>query len=159
MDRAIEVLIKDGVFIVPNSSRWVCDLVADEYNPIVSRIGLDLVYRRACPSHDGRLPAHRRANGRKREVGNAAHVIPAVGSVVKHVAFPRMRLAPSVFVRSEVLPFGKIARAGIERCVQVIDVNNDPVRYLVVHMAGVVVRRCLRISPREEAGKRIDPGA
>ncbi len=67
-----------------------------------------------------------------------------------------MRLAPGVFKRSNVCRFGEIGRAGIERRVQVIDFNNDPVRYAVVHVAGVVVRVWVR---GEEAGERIDPGA
>ena len=38
-----------------------------------------------------------------------------VGGVIVHVALPGMRLAPAVFMRGDILRFGKIGRAGIER--------------------------------------------
>ena len=68
-------------------------------------------------------------------------------------------MAPGVFVWGDVLGFSEIARARIERGVQVIDLNENPVRHAVVCVPTVVVWRRARISPRVEAGKRIDPGA
>ena len=51
-----------------------------------------------------------------------------------------MGLAPRVFMRGHVLRFGEICRARINRCVQVVDLNQDPVRYPVVDVAVVIVR-------------------
>ncbi len=63
LNGTIQVLIIDGILIMPNPLRWVCHLVADEYNPIVSRVGFDLGHRRARPGVDGRLHSHRATNG------------------------------------------------------------------------------------------------
>jgi hypothetical protein len=49
-----------------------------------------------------------------------------------HVALPGVSLAPIILVLSQVLPLGKIGRPGIKVCVQVIDLNQNPVRYAVV---------------------------
>ena len=50
--------------------------------------------------------------------------------------------------------FREIGRTLIQRCVQVINLNHDPVRYAVVRVATVVVgRRWI------STGERIDPGA
>ena len=62
LNRALQVLVIDGILIVPNIRRWIRHLVADEYDPIVSRVGFDLLHRRARPSHDGRLRSHGVAN-------------------------------------------------------------------------------------------------
>ena len=43
-------------------------------------------------------------------------------------------------MRSDVLRFGKIRRTRIQRCVQIINVNSNPVRYAVVVVAAVIVR-------------------
>jgi hypothetical protein len=59
LDTAIQVLIVDNIFIVPHTSIWPCYFVTNEENPIVSRIRLHLIYRRARPSHNGRLHPHR----------------------------------------------------------------------------------------------------
>ena len=57
LNALVEILIVDGVLILPDSVIRPSNLVTDEENPIVSRIGLVLSHRRArsCPSHDGRL--------------------------------------------------------------------------------------------------------
>jgi len=156
LNGAIEVLVIDSVLIVPNAGSGTRYFVAHKQNAIVSRIRFELGNRRSRPGVDSWLHSHRGSGRRKCEIGNPAHVIPAVGSVVVHVALARMRLAPGVFMRRDVCCFGEIGRARIERCVQIIDLNNDPVRYAVVHMAAVVVRVWVR---GEEAGERIDPGA
>src|SRR5215471_4844689 len=54
---------------------------------------------------------------------------------------------------SHVLRLGKITGARIERRVEIVDLNPDPVRYAVVAVAVVVVG-----VGRERSGKRIDPG-
>jgi hypothetical protein len=52
--------------------------------------------------------------------------------------------------------FSKIGRALVERCVQIVDLSNDPVPHAVVRVARVIVRVWVR---GEEAGERIDPSA
>jgi hypothetical protein len=65
-----------------------------------------------------------------------------------------MVLAPCVLVGSNILGFGEVRRALIKALVQIIDFNPDPMRYTVVRMAAVVVRRGW-----VRAGERIDPCA
>src|SRR6266498_1017799 len=129
LNSAIQVLVIQGVLVVPNSSRWVGHLVAHKPNAIVPRIGLDLSYRCACtrPGDDGRPRSHRVANRGKREIGSAAHTILTIGGVVIHVTLPRMSLAPGVFVRSDILGLGEIGRPWIERCVQITNLNQNAV--------------------------------
>ena len=50
-----------------------------------------------------------------------------------------MRLAPGVFMRGNVLRFGKIGRARILRWIQVAGLHQDSVRRASVVVAGVVV--------------------
>jgi hypothetical protein len=59
LDGAIEVLVVERVFIVPDASTGVRDFVAHKPEAVVSRIRLHLIYRRARPSHDSRLHPHR----------------------------------------------------------------------------------------------------
>jgi hypothetical protein len=95
LDGPIQVLVVDGVFIVPHPRIWPCNLVSNEYDPIVARIRLDPSYRRAGPSRNGRLHPHRGADTRKRKIGRAAiNIKLAVGDIVGHVALVGMRLAP-----------------------------------------------------------------
>jgi len=65
-----------------------------------------------------------------------------------------MRLAPGVFVRANVGRFTKIGRAWIPRWGQVSHVNENPMGYAIVVVAGVVV-----IIRWESSGKGIDPCA
>jgi hypothetical protein len=91
LNRAVEVLVIDGVLIMPNVRGRVCHLVTDEENAIVTGIRLNLVYCGTCPSHHGRLHPERGANGRKREsAGAAADSKLAIGDIVVHVALPWM---------------------------------------------------------------------
>jgi len=119
LDPAVEVLVVQRVFIVPDASSRVADFVAHKPNPIVSWIGLDLVHSCAperLPSLNGSLHAHGGAGRRKCVVvPAAADVKPTVGGVVVHVALPGMTLAPSVFMWSQILAFGKISRARVLR--------------------------------------------
>ena len=112
LDRAIEVLVIESVFIVPDASGGVCDFEAHEPDTIISRVRLLLVYRCPCPGRDRWLLAHGGANGGKGEGCRATtHVMPLVRSIVVHVALARMTLAPGVFVRDDVFRFGKIQSA------------------------------------------------
>ena len=69
------------------------------------------------------VPAHAEMAGRlqmvlptgeKCEVRCPAHHELAIGDVVIHVAFAGMRLAPGVFMRSDILGFGEVGRALIK---------------------------------------------
>jgi hypothetical protein len=116
LDRAVEVLVVERVFIVPDASRRVGHLVTHEPDTIIARVRLLPVYRSASPSHDRALHAHGRTGTRKRvAVPAAADVKPAVGGVIVHVALPGMTLAPNVFMWSQILAFGKVSRAGVLR--------------------------------------------
>ncbi len=57
LNGTIKVHVKDSVLIVPQSGIWPCYFVTDEEETIVTRVGLDLLYRRArsCPGLDSRL--------------------------------------------------------------------------------------------------------
>ena len=59
LDRAIEILVINRVFVMPDSSRGICDLVANEANAIVSWSRLYLVDGRSGPGLDRRLRSHR----------------------------------------------------------------------------------------------------
>src|SRR6476660_9564488 len=65
-----------------------------------------------------------------------------------------MRLAPGVFMWGDVLRFSEIGRTCVERGVQVVSLNDDPVRHAIVRVTTVIVR--IR---RIRTGERIDPGA
>lgn len=65
-----------------------------------------------------------------------------------------MGLAPRVLMGSDILSFGEVGRALIQGLIQVICFNPDPMRYTVVRMAAVVVRRGW-----VRASERIDPSA
>src|SRR5438094_4561698 len=82
-----------------------------------------------------------------------------IGGVVKHVALPRVTLAPGVLVWSNICRLGKIGGTRIGWRVQIVGLNNNPVGHTVVHVPGMIVRRGRRISPREKAGERVDPSA
>ena len=111
LDGTIEVLVIERVFVMINTGRRVRHLVTHEPNSVVARIGFELIHRRASPSHDGRLRSHGGGCGRKAKgLVDSAYCVPAVGSIVVHVALARMRLAPGVFVRDNVFRFGKIRR-------------------------------------------------
>ena len=112
--RAIEVLVVQRVFIVPDASGGVGDFVAHKPDAIVAGIRFDLIYRRASPSHDGRLLSHGGAHGSKTKgLINSGYGVRTVRSVVIHVALVRMTLAPGAFVRDDVFRFGKIRRSRV----------------------------------------------
>jgi hypothetical protein len=59
LNAPIEVLIIQGILVVPDPSSWIGYFVTHEPNAIVPRIRLILIYCCACPSHDGGLHPHR----------------------------------------------------------------------------------------------------
>ena len=71
LNAAIEILVVQGVLIVIDSRRGIGHFVAHKPDTIVSRIRLLLIYRRPCPSHDGRVHSHGRTNGE-----NVKFVVP-----------------------------------------------------------------------------------
>ena len=151
---AIQVHVKQRIFIVPDAGRRVGNFVTDKPNPIVAGIRLLLRHGRASPSRNGRLHPDGRCDGRKCEVGCSADRELTIGSVVKHVALIRMRLAPGVLVRTKISGFAKISRTRILCCIQVTDVNPDSVRHAVVMVARVIVG-----ARWKRSGEGIDPGA
>jgi hypothetical protein len=156
LDRPVEILVIEGIFIMPNAGRWIRHLVSNEGAAIHSRLRFDRVDGRSRPGINGRDCSHSRRRGRKSETCRAAHSELAVRDVVIHVAFPGMTLAPGVLMRSDVLRFAKIRRAGIHGGVQVIHVDQSAMgrRCARVAMAGVISRR-----RGEDTGERIDPCA
>ena len=76
--------------------------------------------------------------GEKVKARRAGDIETAVGRIVVHVALPGMGLAPGVLMRSDVLRFGVIGRARIQRRVQVVLFHQKPVRRACVSVAGVV---------------------
>ena len=156
LNRSVEVLVIDGVFIVPHPRIWPCNLVSNEYDAIVARIRLDLIHYGAGsgPGHDSRLHSHGRAERRKCEIARAAADSElTIGDIVVHVALPRMGLTPGVFTWGDVLCFGKIGRAGILRWLQVGHCYCHSMRRTGVIVAGMIVRArrerpCKWIYPR-----------
>jgi hypothetical protein len=114
LNRPIEVLIIQSVFIVPHAATQVGYFVTHEPNSIGSVSRFDLIYKRtiyASPNHNGRLFLHGGAGLLKAEgSGSATHGIPTVRSIVIHVALVRMSLAPGAFVWDDVFRFCKIGR-------------------------------------------------
>jgi len=63
LNGAIQVLVVDGVLIMVESVARPRHFIANQENTVVARIGLEPVADRcACPSHDGGLRSHGRAN-------------------------------------------------------------------------------------------------
>jgi hypothetical protein len=114
LDGAIEVFVMERVFVVPDARTWIRHFVAHKPDAIVSRVRLNLVHGRACPSFNGRVLSRRGACASKTKgLVDSGYAVPTVRSVVVHVALARMTLAPGVFVRDDVLRFGKIRRSRV----------------------------------------------
>jgi hypothetical protein len=114
LNRAIEVLVIECILIVPDASSRVRNFVTHKPDAIVAWVGFELVYRRASPSCNGGLLPHGGTyTGKTKGLIDSGYVIPTVRSVVVHVALARMTLAPGVFVRHDVLRFGKIRRSWV----------------------------------------------
>ena len=130
LDGTIQVHVKHSIVIVPNSGGGASHLVTDEEDSVVARVGLNLLYCSAgsCPRLDSRLHSHRATDWRKAKIRRAAGYRElTIGEIVKHVALAGMRLAPGVFMRSNVGGFAKIGRTRILSCVQISHVNQNPV--------------------------------
>ena len=140
LDRAIEVLVVESVFIVPDASGGVCDFEAHEPDTIISRVRLLLVYRCPCPGRDRRMLSHGGSRASKTKgLINSGYGVGAVRSVVIHVALVRMTLAPGAFVRHNIFGFGKIRRSRVQRRVQVVNVDQNSVRGYVMTVPTVIV--------------------
>jgi hypothetical protein len=154
LDRTIEVLVVQSIFIVPDAGAGVRHFVAHEPDAVIARIRLLLVHCRAGPGHDRWLLAYGAANGAKGEgCRPATNVIALVRSVVVHVALARVTLAPGVFVRDNVFRFGKIGGAYVLGRNQVTRLHQNPVRRYVVTVAAVIVG----CRTWENPGEWIDP--
>src|SRR6266404_4761637 len=139
LDGAIEVLVVQRIFIVPDPSSGVRHFIAHEPDTIGAWSRLNLVYCRTCPSHNRRMLSHG-GSGTSKTKGliNSGYGVRAVRSVVIHVALIRMTLAPGAFVGDDVFRFGKISRPRVHRRVQVVNVNQHSVRGYVMNVAGVI---------------------
>ena len=140
LNRAIEVLIMDGVFIMPNAGGRVRHFVGDERTAIDSRRGLDRTDGRAGPGTGRRNHSHRGADRRKGETRRAGDIVATIGGIVIHVALTGMGLAPGVFLRAVVLHFSVISRAR-DSCVVFKSWHSTRTRceVRIVSMAGVVL--------------------
>ena len=154
LNSTIQVHVIESILIVPDVRGRVGHFIAYEPDPIVARIGLNVVHCCAWPSVDGRLHPDGRGDCGKCEGGCPADRELTIGDVVVHVALPGISLAPGVFMWSDVLSFSKVGRARILRCVQIAHCHQDPVGCPCMGVARVVV--CSRW---EGAGKGIDPRA
>lgn len=114
LNTAIQVLVIDGVLVVPEARSWPCYFVTNEEDPIISRIGLDLGHSRASPGVDGRLLSHGVAHEIKGEwLVDSSYAALAVGGIVILVALVGMSLAPGAFVWDDVFCFGKVGRSRV----------------------------------------------
>ena len=102
LNRAVEVLVIDGVRIVGHPGIWSCHLVTDEENAIVSRVGLDCgAHCRASPGFNGRLLPESVADEIKGERLVDSNYAALTGrGVVILVALVRMVRVSSAFVRA-----------------------------------------------------------
>ena len=140
LNGAIEVLVIQRVFVVPDSGRRIGHLISHEPDTIVSWVRLDRgADCCASPGQNGGLLPHCVSESCKGEIGRAAYRELTVGDIVKHVALVRMSLAPGIFMRTDVCGFAKIEGARILRGVQVANLDPDTVRNAVVIVVGVVI--------------------
>ena len=138
LDRAIKILVMDGVFIMPNPSGGIRHFVDNERTTIDPRLRLDRSTGRSSPGIGGRSHSHRGANGRKGETRRPSDIVTTIGRIVIHVALPGVRLAPGVLMWRYVLRFGEVGRARIHRRVQIAPFHQNPVRCACVSVARVV---------------------
>ena len=54
LDSSIQVLVIQGILIVPESGTWIGHFVSHEPKAIIPRIRFDLVECHTCPRHEGR---------------------------------------------------------------------------------------------------------
>jgi hypothetical protein len=114
LNRTIQILVVEGILIVPDASRRVGHLVTHEPDTIVAVVRFDLIYRRTSPSFNGRLLSHRVAHEIEGErLVDPDYAALTVRCVVIHIALVRMTLAPGAFVRDDVFRFSKIGRPDV----------------------------------------------
>ena len=63
LNSAVQILVIHSVFVVPDTGRWVRNLVTHKPDSVIARVGFSLADRRASPGYDGRLHLYRWANG------------------------------------------------------------------------------------------------
>ena len=127
LDRAIQILVMDGVFIMPYASDRARYLIDYERAAIDSRFRLDRTTGRSRPGPRSRSHSDRRSNRRKSETRRATDIVTAIGRIVIHVALPRVGLTPRVFMRTVVLNFEVVGRSRIQCWVQVAGIHDNPV--------------------------------
>ena len=138
LNRAIEVLVIDGVLIVPDASARVCDLISHEADAVVTGVGFEATDRCSRPRVNGGSGLDRGAGGRKGEFTTLFDSELTIRDVVIHVALSRVSLTPGPLVRSDVLPFGIVGRPGIQGRAQVVTAHQNPVGNGVVDVAGMI---------------------
>ena len=153
LDSAIQVLVIDGVFIMPDPSDRPGHLGGNERAAIHSLGGLDGIDGRAGPRVDRRSHAHSGTDRREGEARCSSDAEAAIGSVVVHVALPGMHLAPGILMRRNVLRFGVVGRTRIQGRAQIVALDKKSVRNAGVRIAGVA-----RGTRRIGAGVRVHPG-
>src|ERR1051325_2086643 len=112
-----------------NTSYWTCHLVANKCTAIYSLFGLDCVDGGPSPSGDCRHHPHGCAHWGKGETGGPTNSVTSIGRVVIHVALAGISLTPNVFMWSDVLSLGVIARAGILSRIQVGHLTKNPMGF------------------------------
>src|SRR6188508_241889 len=79
LNGAIDVLVIDRVFIVPDTRSRIRDFVGNESNPIDSWSRLNLINRCSSPGVDCRLHSHCGSDGSKSErPSSSGNVEPAI---------------------------------------------------------------------------------
>ena len=114
LNRTIQILVIEGILIVPDASRRVGHLVTHEPDTIVAVVRFDLIYRRTSPSFNGRLLSHRVAHEIEGErLVDPDYAALTVRCVVIHIALVGMTLAPGAFMWDDVFRFSKIGRPDV----------------------------------------------
>jgi len=91
LNAAIEVLVIQSVFIVPDTGRRISDPIPEKPDTVISRIRFELCNRCVWPGLNGRLHSRCRTNTRKCiAVAAPAHGELAIGGIVIHVALSGM---------------------------------------------------------------------
>jgi len=142
---------------MPDASTGIRNFVAHEADAIVAGIRRNPIQRRTSPRENSRLLAHGRSYSTETKwLIDSGDIVPAVRSVVVHVALVRVACAPGAFERDYVIRLGKIRRAGVQGRIQVVNIDKNSVGRYVMSVAGVIIR-C--IPRREISGEWIHPGA
>src|ERR1044071_4576725 len=127
LDRAIEILVIDRVFVMPYTADGTDNLVGDKSAPIHAGLWFDGLNGGAGPGGNGRHRGHGGASDRERETRCAANVKSGVRRVITHVALAGVSLTPGVLVRGDVLDLGVIGRTRIHGWVQIVRLDRKAV--------------------------------